>query len=487
DRAVAFTAPAAGRYGFAVHPDAPFDAIVSVRDGCGGLERACADDAVAVDLAAGESVVVGVDGERGAAGTYTLDLYAASDVELGCADGRDDDVDGATDCVDPDCDPDPACVEGCADGLDDDGDGFVDCADRGCVGDPACAELCGNGLDDDLDGDGDCADPDCDLEPACAEDCANALDDDGDGFVDCADGGCACPTVCPEDAVGALPAAIAGTTVGAADDYTPSCALSSASDRTAGFTAPADGRYRFDTAGTVFDTVLTVLDGCGGAERACSDDAVGRQSSLAVDLVAGEAVVVVVDGFDRNDGAYVLNVTAIPSTELGCGDGADDDADGLVDCADPDCLCVETCDDAVDDDADGAIDCLDPDCVGDPACASICPEAVASGALPIVVEGATVGATADQASSCGGASASDDTVAFTAPADGVYTFDTAGSAFDTVVSVVDGCGGVELGCADDTAGSAQGAVAVALVAGQAVVVVVDGFGTASGDWVLTVQ
>jgi hypothetical protein len=53
-----------------------------------------------------------------------------------------------------------------------------------------------------------------------------------------------------------------------------------------------------------------------------------------------------------------------------CGNGLDDDCDGLVDCRDPDCAAVpacipkpvELCDDCVDNDGDGLIDYEDPDC-----------------------------------------------------------------------------------------------------------------------------
>lgn len=57
-----------------------------------------------------------------------------------------------------------------------------------------------------------------------------------------------------------------------------------------------------------------------------------------------------------------------------CTDGADNDADGLVDCEDGDCSfdpsCVElACSDGVDDDDDGLTDCDDDDCWG-PACST---------------------------------------------------------------------------------------------------------------------
>ena len=84
-----------------------------------------------------------------------------------CANGADDDGDGATDCDDADCESDPACVppdEDCGNGLDDDEDGATDCEDADCAATSEClppVEDCGNGLDDDEDGATDCEDTDC--------------------------------------------------------------------------------------------------------------------------------------------------------------------------------------------------------------------------------------------------------------------------------------------------------------------------------------
>jgi hypothetical protein len=80
-------------------------------------------------------------------------------------------------------------------------------------------------------------------------------------------------------------------------------------------------------------------------------------------------------GPDCND----RNASVHPGAAEICGDGADNDCNGVADCfdpkctSDPDCGCVplatgEDCLNGVDDDCDGAVDCLDPDCIGTADC-----------------------------------------------------------------------------------------------------------------------
>jgi hypothetical protein len=92
-------------------------------------------------------------------------LDPADDIpgERACENGLDDDLDGDSDCIDPDCLPYPTCAEwSCADGEDDDEDGLVDCADPDCALAAACGEAdCDDGADDDGDGLADCDDDDC--------------------------------------------------------------------------------------------------------------------------------------------------------------------------------------------------------------------------------------------------------------------------------------------------------------------------------------
>ena len=53
-------------------------------------------------------------------------------IESECANGIDDDCDGAVDCIDTDCSA--SCTEVCSDGIDNDFDGLIDCDDLDCAG-----------------------------------------------------------------------------------------------------------------------------------------------------------------------------------------------------------------------------------------------------------------------------------------------------------------------------------------------------------------
>ncbi|MFO0603387.1 MAG: phospholipase C, phosphocholine-specific [Polyangiales bacterium] len=139
----------------------------------------------------------------------------------------------------------------------------------------------------------------------------------------------------------------------------------------------------------------------------------------------------------------------VASTESLCADGLDNDVDGRPDCADPDCALSTTC-----------------------ACAGL---EVGSRLGLAVATGTMAGRTDAARGSCGGAGLNDAAVAWTAPAAGTYSFDTAGSNRDndTVVHVHRAtCAGAELACNDNTSGT-QSAARVTLAAGERVVVVVE--------------
>ena len=311
-----------------------------------------------------------------------------------CGVAGDEDCDGSADCADADCAADVACAgaERCDDGADDDGDGLADCADPGCDGQAcgasglvcaagvcscpggAAEASCGDGLDEDCDGLADCADPGCD-GAACGDEgrtcaggvcgcaggnvaaiCDDGADDDCDGQVDCADVDCAFRPLCCADldlgsalsTVVSPAVEVANASTAGASGLAPSGCGASGAPHTApeaafAWRAPANGRYVFHTLGSDFDTVVYVLDGCGGVELACNDDAGAAEpdSALELDLASGEEVLVVVDGYANDAGRYELWIFEDGgASETDCRDGNDDEGDGVFDCWDPDCVGV---------------------------------------------------------------------------------------------------------------------------------------------------
>jgi hypothetical protein len=322
-----WTAPASDTYTFTTLGSS-YDTVLTVSDGsCASpSELDCNDDTsgttseVSATLVAGDIVYIDVDGYSTRSGSYILNIYAST--ESDCADGTDDDGDGAADCDDTDCAT--SCPEdSCDDGLDDDSDGLTDCDDTDCTADPACLE---------------------------ESDCTDGLDDDGDGLTDCDDPSCADDTYCIESAcvdtdLGSETGTgvATGTTTGTGDDTTPGCGYSFAEDLRFRWTAPADDVYTFTTLGSAFDTVLAVSSGdCSSTtELDCNDDTSGTTSEVTAALYAGDTVFIDVDGYSSGSGSYALNIHGTIESE--CDDGDDDDLDGLTDCDDSDCLLDSAC------------------------------------------------------------------------------------------------------------------------------------------------
>ena len=391
---------------------------------------------ISLSAVAGQTYFIFVDGVSGATGSYVLAVTEGACPALGfenCTDGIDNDSDFFADCADTDCFSTSTCIssaEVCTDRVDNDRDGALDCADTDCAANPAClppgAEVCNDLFDNDRDGATDCADSDCTANPLCIRppetNCTNRTDDDGDGavdcfdtdcfgsascdvfelcadgidndsdtLVDCADNECVgapnCVTVsqtCAAPNVATTYGRYSGLTSRLANENVPSCVGSTAPESVWRFTPPESGLVCVTTAGSTYDTVLFARNSCGGAgtDLACNDDTGGLTSQVQFTVTAGVDVFLMVDGFAALGGTYRLNITggACGSGvgETACTDRIDNDRDGAIDCADPDCAgtaaCAvpsseTSCTDVVDNDRDGAIDCADPDCDADAACA----------------------------------------------------------------------------------------------------------------------
>jgi hypothetical protein len=102
---------------------------------------------------------------------------------------------------------------------------------------------------------------------------------------------------------------VISNTCGAVNQYRPVCASSQASDHSYLWTAPASGSYTFSTQYSGFDTILQLYTWPGATPLACNDDALGtRQSSVTAELSAGQRIIIVVDGYASNCGAFYLHI-----------------------------------------------------------------------------------------------------------------------------------------------------------------------------------
>jgi hypothetical protein len=96
---------------------------------------------------------------------------------------------------------------------------------------------------------------------------------------------------------------------GLGNDHDSSCGDGGGADAMYMFTAAAAGSYTFSTDGSAIDTILSVLDDCGGVELGCNDDTVMLTSEVTLDLAAGQMVVLVVEGYGGEEGAITLSIS----------------------------------------------------------------------------------------------------------------------------------------------------------------------------------
>jgi hypothetical protein len=326
----AFTAPKSGLYSFRFERSLTrFDSVIYVVSACPPGPNTCiaasdvedqgADEVSAV-IGAGRTVFVIVDGsgvEDMGAYRVKLDLVELREVN-------------------------------CGDGIDDDGDNLADCDDPECLGKPECPVPGGN--------------------------CQQAL------------------------VVDAIPYSHTGNSQGKLDAFhvpADTCPLASDPNALAPasgvgiadvlftFTPEDTGSFTFTLRSVDSETALTLIltadecplqpegPGCVGVTHVEAEG----EGSITSALTGGARYFAAVDGPPDGvtaGGLFVLDVEAIGETD--CGDGFDEDHDGLTDCDDADCdeipRCMpeQVCAGGFDEDEDGKTDCSDEDCAEDEAC-----------------------------------------------------------------------------------------------------------------------
>ncbi len=203
----------------------------------------------------------------------------------------------------------------CNDMTDADGDGHV-----GYPSDPGCVDISDNDESDS-----------CPSGAGCPV-CANGLDDDGDGRIDYPmDLGCTAASSASElectgetDPIGQISTPVTtGTTVGAANNFNPSCQSNDAGDRAFLLTLPVPvATLTIDTEGSALsDTVLIFTDStCGNQIECDDDDGTGFLSLITRSNVAAGTYGIIVDTYGSTSpgGAFTLNVRGTVATGTAC-------------------------------------------------------------------------------------------------------------------------------------------------------------------------
>jgi hypothetical protein len=111
------------------------------------------------------------------------------------------------------------------------------------------------------------------------------------------------------------------------DDFDGSCGGSGGEDVSFLWTVPFTGTWEISSDGSSYDTLLHLWgEDCSG-ELACDDDGgEGTRSMLTMDMVEGETITIVIDGFSSfSSGTYQLNIEELtpepPDIGDSCGDG----------------------------------------------------------------------------------------------------------------------------------------------------------------------
>ena len=217
--------------------------------------------------------------------------------------------------------------------------------------------------------------------------------------------------------------AASGSTAPADDDFSASCGNGMSPELIFEWTAPYSDYFMFDSAGSDFDTVVTVLADCDGTELACNNTAPGaRPQALAVaEVSSGETYWVAVEGNNGETGEVNLAISPV-----------------------------------------------------------VCPSADLTGqTLPATIS--SVGGTTDHEARCSGQDISpqpEKTIRYVPDAAGLYRFTASSSDVRVLLSLYEGamCGGEYLQCSFGQVGSGAYPAEVTryLQAGEAVTVIVEG-------------
>jgi hypothetical protein len=252
-------------------------------------------------------------------------------------------------------------LSGPGDGGGDGGDPCADpnnCTKPECVGDPRChvlgTEICNNGIDDDDDGLIDCQDPDCASFPGCQMHMCDP------NHPDCTDPACVNEPQCKDlkchptvdfgtiNPMGSSSTRMENTT-GTTDVAVTPCAPGSAGMVVGKFDLSGNAAVTLTfTQGKGEDHVFGLFraginQGCGANPVGCYDPkGTLSGSNTFTNLGPGEYYVITQPFEPKGQGPVTVTLSTPTKKEI-CNNGVDDNGNGLIDCADPDCLNDANC------------------------------------------------------------------------------------------------------------------------------------------------
>lgn len=247
----------------------------------------------------------------------------------------------------------------------------------------------------------------------------------------------------------AFPAAGAGTydfdTTAATIDAAATCAGNGSNSQWFRYTAATTAFATVETCGVAaFDTVLAAFDSCGGAQIACNDDTCGLQSRIGFAATAGTDYFIRISGFGVATGAGQIVITE-----------------------------------------------------AQPAGNDLCENATVAVDGSNAFDNTAAGTEGSASCGFGGATGVNDVwFSYTATGAGNLVVDTCGTGLDTIVSILDGCGGTEIACNDDAGGfsacanTLQSSASTLVTAGQNVIIRIAAFnaaGAGTGNFNISIQ